>query len=115
MSFLGEQVLTRRRFGASSYVAGRPVPPSSTDTTFLGSVQPMRGKDRQVLPEGLRQRDGKKVYCARNELRVDDQLTGEVADQVLIGAQPYTVVHVDADHPLIEHDHALLVRVQESG
>jgi hypothetical protein len=113
MSRLGDRPLTRRRFAASTYTAGRAVPGTSADTVFLGSVQPMRGKDRQVLPEGIRQRDGRKVYTDRGTLRVDDQLTGDAADQVLFDGFAYVVVHIDSDHPLIEHDHALLIRVQE--
>jgi hypothetical protein len=112
---LGDRALTRRRFGAPTYTAGRPSSPSYTDSTFQGSLQPMRGKDRQVLPEGLRQRDGRKVYCDRNQLRVDDQDDGTLADQVLVDGQAFTVVHVDSDHPLIEHDHVLILRTQEGS
>jgi hypothetical protein len=112
-ALLGEVTLTRRRSTAPSYVDGRAVAGTTTDTTFQGSLQPMGGKDRQVLPEGLRQRDGRKVYCARGTLRVDDQLTGDVADQVLFGSVTFTVVHVDSDHREIPHDRALLLRAQE--
>jgi hypothetical protein len=115
MSRLGDRALTRRRFAAPTYTAGRPVAGSSTDTTFQGSVQPMRGKDRQVLPEGLRQRDGRKIYCDRNQLRVDDQDDGTLADQVLFDGKTFTVVHVDSDHPLLPHDHVLVVRAQEGS
>lgn len=114
MGLLGEQDLTRRRFAASTWTAGRPVPGASSDTTFRGSVQPLPGKDRQVLPEGLRQREGRKVYCPRGTLRVDDQHAGTPADQVLVSGVAHTVVHIDSDHPLIEHDRAFVLRVQEA-
>jgi len=114
MAFLGETTLTRRRFAAPSYVAGRPVPGAATDTTFVGSVQPLNGRDRQVLPEGLRQRRGYKVYCPRTTLRTDDQHAGTSADHVIRSGDTYTVVHVDGAHPLIEHDRAYIVRVQEA-
>lgn len=113
-ALLGETTLTRRRFAAPTWTAGRPTAGASTDTTFLGSVQPMGGRDRQVLPEGLRHRHGVKVYCPRGTLRVDDQHTGDPADQVLVDGVAYTTVHVDDEHPLLEHDRAFLLRVQEA-
>jgi hypothetical protein len=115
VSRLGDRALTRRRFSGGGYVDGRPSTPTHADTTFMGSVQPMKGKDRQVLPEGLRQRDGRKIYCDRGTLQVDDQDDGTLADQVLVDGRAYSVVHVDSDHPLIEHDHVLIVRAQEGS
>lgn len=114
MSFLGEETLTRIRFEPAEYVAGRAVEGDSDETDFLGSVQPMREKDRQVLPEGARMSDARKIYCLRGTLRVDDQHTGDAADQVLIGGSPFTVVHVDASHPLIMHDRAYVLREREA-
>lgn len=115
MALLGETTLTRRRFAPSTYTAGRAVEGASVDTSFLGSVQPMPERDRKVLPEGLRARDARKVYCARGTLRIDDQHTGDRADQVLVAGNPFTVVHVDSSHELIPHDRAYLVRVQEGA
>jgi hypothetical protein len=114
MALLGETTLTRRRTAAPTWTDGRAVAGATADTSFQGSVQPLGGQDRQVLPEGLRQRDGRKVYCARGTLRTDDQHAGVPADQVLISGTAFTVVHVDADHPLLEHDRAYLVRGQEA-
>ena len=115
MSLLGEQTLTRRRFEAGTWAAGRWTTGDSDDTSFTGSVQPMGGKDRQVLPEGLRHLDGRKVYCAQGTLRVDDQHAQVQADEVVIDSVAFTVVHVDSDHPLLEHDRAYLVRTQEAA
>lgn len=113
MGRLGDRSLTRRRYATGAWTAGAWVPGAATDSTFTGSVQPLGGRDRQVLPEGLRQRDGRKVYCDRGTLRTDDQHTGNVADEVLINGIAYTVVHVDSSHELLEHDRAFLVRRQE--
>lgn len=115
MSLLGEQTLTRRRRGAPTWATGRHTPAAASDTTFRGSVQPMKGDERQVLPEGVRSLQAKKVYCARGTLRTEDQHAGVPADEVLIGAEVYTVVHVDDSHPLIPHDRAYLVRTQEAA
>lgn len=115
MSLLGAITLTRRRFAPAYYVAGRPAAGPVTSTPFEGSVQPLKGRDREVLPEGVRSYDGRKVYCPVGTLRTEDQHTGVPADQVLIGADPYTVVHVDDDHRVIPHDRAYIVRLQEGA
>lgn len=115
MAFLGEITLTRRRFPAPTYTAGRPVVGVAVDSAFQGSLQPLKGRDRQVLPEGVRTYDGRKIYCANGTLRTEDQHAGTPADQVLHGAVVFTVVHVDDDHREIAHDRAYVVRVQEAA
>ena len=114
MGRLGDIDLTRRRTDPGTRTAGRFTPGATTDTSFRGSVQPMGGRDREVLPEGLRQSDGRKVYTDRGTLRTSNQHTKEPADQVLIGSVAYTVVHVDDSHELLPHDRAFLVRAQEA-
>lgn len=113
MSRLGDKPLTRRRYEADTWTDGRPVAGASLDEPFMGSVQPMRGRDRQVLPEGLRSLDGKRIYCDRGTLRTEDQHANEKADEVLISGARYTVVHVDDEHEEIPHDRVIVVRVQE--
>ena len=113
MARLGDKLLTRRRYAPGAWIAGTWTPGAATDSPFTGSVQPLGGRDRQVLPEGIRSRDGRKVYTDRGTLRTDDQHTGNVADEVLVNGIAYTVVHVDDSHELIEHDRAFLVRRQE--
>lgn len=115
MGLLGAITLTRRRFAAPTWDDGRATAGTAADTTFIGSLQPMRGRDRQVLPEGLRSYDGRKVYCPIGTLRTEDQHAGTPADQVLVGSDPFTVIHVDDDHRLIPHDRAYLVRLQEAA
>lgn len=116
MSLLGAIALTRRRFPATSYDDGRPVVGTPTDLAFEGSVQPLPERDRQVLPEGIRHHDARKVYVEPpGFLRTEDQHAGVPADQVLIGADPFTVVHTDDSHPLIGHQRCCLVRVQEGA
>ena len=113
MSLLGEETLTRRRISGPTYVAGRPTGETSADTAFQGSVQPMNGRDLEVLEEGLRSRDGRKIYCPRGTLRSVDQHAGTQADLVVLDGALYQVIHVDDSHPLIEHDRAYVVRVPE--
>jgi hypothetical protein len=112
---LGEREHTRRRYASGSYADGRWVRGAATDTTFLGSVQVLRGRDRQVLPEGQRSLDGRKVYCDRGTLRTEDQHAGLSADEVLVDGVRFTVVHLESEHELIEHEKAWLIRVQEGA
>lgn len=115
MGFLGERALTRRRLGGGAHVAGRWVPGDPTDTTFKGAVQPLSGRDREVLPEGIRQAARRKVYCARGTLQTDDPTASPAveADRVIDGTEVWVVVHVDNAHEVIPHDRAYLVREQE--
>lgn len=117
MGLLGQTTLTRRRFAAGTYVDGRSVPGGPTDTSFVGSLQELTERDRRVLPEGVRSSDGRKVYLEiPGTLRVDDQHTGEPADQVVLtDGKVFTVVKVSSadNHPLITHQKATLLRIQE--
>lgn len=113
MSLLGETTITRRRFGTTTWTDGRATEAPAAVSTFRASVQPLAGRDRQVLPQGIRSRVGRKVYCPRGTLRVDDQDTGDRADEVVISGEIFTVVHVDNEHPLLEHDRAFVLRTRE--
>lgn len=115
MALLGETTLTRRRYEPDTWVEGERVAGASTDTPFMGSVQVLSGRERQVLPEGLRSRDGRKVYCDPGVLRAENQWAGEKADEVLIDGARFEVVKLEPDHPLIEHQKAWIVRVQEGA
>lgn len=120
---LGAQTLTRRRFAAGTKVAlgspgaGSYVQGASTDTTFSGSVQPLNGRDLQVLEEGVRERVTLKVYCATDTLRTADQEAGTSPDLVVIAsgvfAGTYQVAAVAQQTALLPHDRAYLTQVQE--
>lgn len=56
----GSYTVTRR--GASSYVAGVRVPPSSSTFQIIASVQPATGLDVQRLPEGKRNQESIKLW-----------------------------------------------------
>lgn len=111
---LGDRLHTRRRYAPDTWVDGEPVRGVATDDPFLGSVQPLRGRDRENLPEGIRSADLRKVYCDRYTLRTEDA-AGEKADEVVVDGVVYTVVHVDDSHELIEHDRAYLQKKPEGA
>jgi len=114
MSLLGETTLTRRRYGAGSYVDGYWVDGVATTADIVASVQPMSGRDREVLEEGVRTRDGRKLYVAdRTALQTAAQSSAEKADEVQVDGAWFTVVHVDTSHPLTDHVRAYAVRLPE--
>lgn len=114
-SFLGERTHTRRRYGPDTYVDGRRVAGAYTDSPVVGSLQPLRERDRQVLPEGIRNSDLRKIYTDRDALRTEDQHSGQKADE-LIDARTgfvFVVVHSDDAHEEIPHGRYFLARKQE--
>lgn len=108
MSLLGATTITRRRHATGSYVDGYWVEGSATDASITASVQPMRGREREVLPEGVRQHDGRKLY-------VLDRTALELNDEVQLDGVWFTVVHVDTSHPLVAHTRAFAVRIPEGA
>lgn len=111
---LGKETATRRRFPAPTRDAdtGRTIVGAPTTSTFTGSFQPLDGRDREALPEGVRARETITVYTKTN-LRVDDQHEGVQADEVEYKGRTFVVYRVDAWPALLAHRRALLIRKQE--
>lgn len=116
MSFLGEILMTRRRYDAGAYDStGKWVEGLAVDTPFRGSLQPLNGRDREVLPEGLRSSVLLKIYCLPGTLRTDDQHSGVKADEVLADLGTFTVVHDQGPHPLLPHQRVYVRRRTEGS
>jgi len=114
MSILGAEPITLRTFAASNdYTGGVYAPGAPTDTIISGSVQPLEGKDRQLLPEGERHRDGKKVYT-KTALSPVDQYLATNAQHLIIDTIEYEVHNVKQQRSVIPHFKALVLRIQES-
>ncbi len=114
MSILGAELITLRTFAAGSWDAsGVFVPGASTDTTISGSVQPLEGEDREILPEGERHRDGIKVYT-KSAVRPVDQYTAESAQHFIVDGVVYEIWNAKRWRDVIVHTKALALRVQES-
>lgn len=115
MSLLAPITLTRRRYGAQTVSRGVVTPGATTTATFDGSVQPMKGKEREIYLEGQRTKDGRKIYTLNaSAVRAADPDSGTAADEVQIDGAWFTVVHVDTSHALIEHAHIYVVRRPET-
>lgn len=65
---------------------------ATSSVSITAVVQPLRGKDLEVLPEARHARDVRMIHT-RTALRVDS--SAGAADVVTIGGEAYTVIHVE--------------------
>lgn len=117
MALVGRETITRRRFAVGTRgTDGRFVPGAAADTPFVASVQAAAGQDLEILPEGKRTRDPKRVYTDPGfDLIGADQHTGESGDHLIIDGIEYEVFRVWDWRPAspLPHTKALAVRLQE--
>jgi hypothetical protein len=110
---LGAEPITRRRFSVGARgVDGRFVDGASTDAVISASVQPLEGKDRAILPEGDRSKDGIKVYTT-SDLAPADQHVGTSGDQLIVDGVIFEVRNVVRERSIIPHYRAFALRLQE--
>ena len=64
------------------------------DLTIKCSLQPVRGRSRLLLPDGVRAVDSKLVLT-KTELLISDDLTEQEADTVIVKDLPYKVINVE--------------------
>lgn len=86
----GTYVVTRTAAGTLSsgvYTSG-----ATSTVNITASVQPLNGRDRQVLPEGIGQTDARKVITT-TQLYAGG--TTYEADKITIDGETWVVVHVD--------------------
>ena len=114
MTILGQESITLRRRAAGTRGSdGRWTPGASADSTIKASVQPATGDDLAILPEGLRQKRGKRVYT-RTELRVGNLDDSTDADRLVIDGTVYQVQHVERERSVIAHYKAIALAEQEA-
>lgn len=95
---LGTTSMTRRRFADGGYSTaagskGTFVPGASTDTTILGSVGPVSGRTRQMLPEGIRL-SARYLLHTTADVRGDSPATSGAitqADSIIFDGRTYQV------------------------
>lgn len=92
--------------------SGRTVRTVASTVTIQASVQPLTDRQREVLPEGLRQSVTRRMWT-RSEVLTADQLTGRLADRITINNEEFDVVRVSHWPSLLSHYEADLVRVSE--
>ena len=104
--------LTVKRKTAGSYVNGFWVAGTDTTLTIKASVQPLSGKDIELLPEGKRLAGGYKLFT-NDTLKVAIEGTGQDGDIVSIYGFDYEVVGQEVwTNNLINHNVYLVSKVQ---
>ena len=111
---LGLRTYTATRRAAYTVTDGRAVPGASTAFDVRASVQPVPGRVRETLPEGIRQTVQFVAYT-KAALRGPDQLTGLPADRLTVMGEEYEVADVQPWPDLLSHYQVALVRAQEPG
>lgn len=88
--------LTVKRKDTGTYDKGRYVP-AGTETTLIFydcSLQPLRPREIQLLPENFRSREAVKIF-SKDELRTADAVAGYEADRVQYKDKWYEVHSVE--------------------
>lgn len=112
---LGQEPVTRRRFAVGDRGSdGRFTPGATTDDTIQASVQEGDADVQATLPEGERDRVGRRLYTV-SELRCADQSTGRSADQVQVDGTWYEVRRVDRVRSVIAHYKVAVLALREPG
>ncbi len=83
--------LVGERTTASSNVKGQSIPGTTSALNFTASVQPLTGRERETLPEGLREKGAFRLYTDF-ALRADNQKTKAPADSVILDDKKYIVI-----------------------
>lgn len=116
-SILGSTASTRRRFGAYTRGAdGRATAGAAVDSALVVGIQPIRGVEREQLPEGIRSRADLKFYT-KTELRAADVDAATPADQVVVTGGPeagtYEILAVARQRMILPHYRAFAARLSE--
>jgi hypothetical protein len=90
-ALLGATTMTLRRYDSPvTWVAGERVLSSTSDSSIVASFQPLRGREREELPEGFRSGQTAKLY-SRTELNVVDLATETPGDLIIREGVTYWV------------------------
>lgn len=98
---------TRSRYTAGVYTDGVWVQGAATVTTVDASIQPLTGKDLEMLPEGWSTSTAMKVYT-RGDIAVDDILTVDSESWRVITKMSYP-----GHSGLLGHTKAIIARVDQ--
>lgn len=91
---LGAKTYTLYRTEPGQFIEGVWTPGLEEQLSARGSLQPMRPKETEVLPEGLRNRARWRFYCKATLLLANEE-AGQAADQVLIDGERLEVAAVE--------------------
>lgn len=107
------RTLTVRRYAAGTYstITGKWVEGGTNDFTISASVQPLRGKEVELLPEARRESQSYKLYTDIQLLTVDTS-NSKNPDRVQINGTWHEVLIVeDWQNDLINHYKIVVVKL----
>ena len=88
MALIGARTLTVTRVTAASWVSGDYVVSAESTLEVRATVHPIANRERQVLPEGIRETARLKMYTNTQLIPVG---AGQAADRVEVGGVLLTV------------------------
>lgn len=107
------RILTVRRYAAGTYstTTGKWIEGSTSDFTIGASVQPLRGKEMELLPEARRESQAYKLYTDTQLFTVDTS-SSENPDRVQINGTWHEVLIVeDWQNDVISHYKIVVVKL----
>lgn len=111
MSMVPRKTLEVKRFAAGSYVKGDYVEGADNTFNITASVQPLRGKEMELLPEARREFQAYKLYSDTQLLTVNTSETKN-PDQVKIDGVWHEVLIVqDWQNIIINHYKIIVSRM----
>lgn len=108
MSMFRVHTITGTRYAASTVLKGQSTPGATSAIGFTSSVQPMSGKEKLSLPEGVREKTIYKLYTSF-ALRTASEKNKTKADRVTVFGDLFEVIKVDTwQNKVIPHYKALV-------
>ena len=107
---LGNTEIVVTRFGVGRLVAGKLKASKLPPFKIKAAVQPIKGREREFMPEGQRQKHIVKLYCKECLLAPDDKRQ-QRADLLTIEGEGYEVIIVEKQKGLgLDHYKAYAAR-----
>lgn len=107
MSSFRVYTISGTRYGIGTWTKGKYTPGTSSSIQFTASVQPLSGREKLTLPEGVREKVEYKLYTDFQLLTVDEK-TSKNADRVVLFGKTYEIVKVEIwQNKVIPHYKAL--------
>ena len=102
------QTIAGIRYAAGSYTKGQYSPGAETPIEIQASVQPLAGRELDILPEGRKELESYKVYTTF-ELRAANQNNQTQSDEITLFGKSFEVIKVENwQNAVIPHYKALV-------
>jgi hypothetical protein len=103
------RVVTLERHGSGGYENGRYVHPPESSVEVLMSIQPLPGKEAEMLPEAER---GRETMAAFSPCRLEvSSADFKIGDAIVDGDKRFRVIKVDNWFATAGYDRAVCVRL----